>query len=369
MVRLEGGKSLLSGVKGQTEPDFCMQQNQSYQFTRIHNSTIIPGTLSFLANRLPETAGLVIKDDAVHELYRRRLDFPARIPLLLLHAGEECKSPQTVQCIYRFLSENNAARDSCVYVIGGGTITDAAAYAVSTFKRGCKLILVPTTLVGMIDAALGGKTGINLGYQKNAVGTFYPADEILIIPEFQDSLPESELQTGLAEMLKLWFIDKELSLPKLNMHKLITPEQLVEYAKAKLQTCSNDVEDKAERRLLNLGHTFGHILESISHYKLSHGRAVALGIAIALKLSCKLGYLDFEAAAEMEKTLIDFGLHTRADAEIAKLFLDKAGTLIRQDKKAGENGLPLILFKGYRQVFIDESVPLSSVLDLLPECI
>jgi 3-dehydroquinate synthase len=346
-----------------------MEQTVSFIFHREVKSTLSLDTISCLATQLKAKPGLVIMDAKVWQIYQKHLCITIQTPLLLLEAGEKSKSLATVAIIYSFLSEHHANRNSIIYVLGGGTITDTAAYAVSTFKRGCRLILIPTTLVGMVDASLGGKTSINMRLLKNDVGTFFPAEEILLIPEFQTTLPETELQNGLAEMLKLWFIDQELSLPQPDKQKLISSEQLFSYAEAKMQICTKDTEDRSERRLLNLGHTFGHLLESVSRYRIPHGKAVAQGISIAIRLSCRLGFLETETAGRMERVLIDYGFGAQLDSRLTKAFLEKAEFLIGQDKKSDERGLVLVLFRGYRQVFIKEALSLEAIVDFLSSCI
>jgi 3-dehydroquinate synthase len=346
-----------------------MQQMATYDFAGSKSSVLTLGILSTLSESLAETGGAVIIDEKVHSLYKDKLALPADMPMLTLPAGEKHKTMQTAADIYRFLSDNTVTRDTCVFVLGGGSITDVAAYAVSTFKRGCRLVLIPTTLLGMTDAALGGKTAVNTDFLKNSIGTFYPAEEIILLPDFQSTLSAEDLQNGLAEMLKLWFINPELSDLKPNKHNMITPEQILEYAKAKLAICSADPEDRGQRRLLNLGHTFGHMLESVSRYSLPHGAAVALGMAIALRLSSRMGSLDSETAARIEAILLEYGLPVHPDASLAKRLLEKADMLIRQDKKAIARGLPLVLFKGFRQVYLEESAAISSVTELLPDCL
>jgi 3-dehydroquinate synthase len=221
----------------------------------------------------------------------------------------------------------------------------------------------------MTDAALGGKTAVNAEFLKNSAGTFYPAEEVIIIPEFQTTLAKQDLQNGLVEMLKLWFINSALPDIQPDNDGHIRSRQILEYAKAKLDICAKDPFDRNDRRLLNLGHTFGHILESVSRYRIPHGNAVAHGMLISLRLSHLLGFYDKLGTGEMEEIIRKhgFGLQLREDLKLR--FLKEADRLVRQDKKATQKGLTLILFRGYRQVFIHENVAIGAVTDLVPQCI
>jgi 3-dehydroquinate synthase len=340
-----------------------------YNFDLNYKTSVYAMDFPGLGEKLSGAPGCVIIDERVNRLHHTNFDFPRDIPLLTLPAGEKNKTIATVNRIYRFLAENGVNRDSVVYVLGGGTITDVASFAVSTFKRGCRLINVPTTLLGMIDAAQGGKTSVNAGFLKNSVGTFYPAEEVIIVPEFLTTLAKQDLQNGLAEMLKLWFINPALSDIKPDYHEHSSSVQIMEYAKAKLDICTKDPIDRNDRRLLNLGHTFGHVLESVSRYQIPHGQAVAMGISIALKLSEKLRFIDSETALRMEHLLTDFGFGIKLDSAIAKVFLAQAKTLAAHDKKVGIEGFVLVLFRGYRQVLITEALSLDEIVDFLPSCI
>lgn len=310
----------------------------------------------------------VIADKKVQSLYPD-LFAASSENLLLLPAGEKHKTNSAVGRIHKFLLQCKTTRDTEVIVLGGGTVTDTAAYAVSTFKRGCRLTLVPTTLLGMVDAAVGGKTAINANGAKNLLGTFYPADEVIITPEFLSTLPQNELLNGLAEMVKLWHIVPRLNLPRPYALNNLSGDEIVEFTRAKLEICALDPLDRAERRLLNLGHTFGHLLESMTGFRTTHGKAVALGMVMAARFSDQSGYISHATAKDIEDSISAPGFETRLDAKSRKQFLCYLKSRLQNDKKAGEAGLVLVLFKGYRQVFVSDSLPLPSVLQILPACL
>ncbi len=253
--------------------------------------------------------------------------------------------------------------------MGGGTVTDAAAYSVSTFKRGCRLILIPTTLLGMIDAALGGKTALNYKSVKNLIGTFYPAEQVILVPEFLQTLPEDEVKNGLAEMLKLNFIMPDLPVPLILGNIIPAPEIIMDYAQAKLSICSNDLTDKGNRRLLNLGHSFGHTLESYTNFRISHGDAIAWGIATAARVSEKLGYINKDTANKIVNTLETYKFNTYLEAGIKSDFLASIPELILQDKKTDNDLLTLVLFKETGTVTLCKGLTPETITDILPDCV
>lgn len=308
-------------------------------------------------------------DRQVFNLHRDLINLPFTPDILQLTAGEETKTSETVKHIYDFLAKVNADRTTAIFVIGGGTISDTAAYAVSTFKRGCRLVIIPSTLLGMVDAALGGKTAINHKSVKNQVGTFYPAEQVIIVPELLQTLPEAERQNGLAEMLKLRFILPDLPNPCSIDEIIPSPEIIMEYAQAKLMFCSNDFTDRGDRRLLNLGHSFGHTLESFTDYRISHGNAVAWGIAAAARVSEKLGFITKEICSSIVSTLDSYSYTTTLDSDIKSYFLASFPELVLQDKKTENNVLTLVLFKDEGNVQICGGLSLKTITDILPDCI
>ena len=218
---------------------------------------------------------------------------------IVIKAGEQHKNLQTVQRIWKTLLKHHADRNAMLINLGGGVVTDLGGFAASTYKRGIKFINVPTTLVGMVDAAIGGKTGIDFGGGKNQIGTFAEAEDVLINPVFLETLPERELHSGLAEMLKYGFI-ADANLLKVNLENY---QQFIARAgEIKREIVAQDPTEKGLRKILNFGHTLGHAIEShclTTDSPLLHGEAVALGMGAALWLSVRQLGLD-------EKVLHDF---------------------------------------------------------------
>ena len=222
---------------------------------------------------------------------------------IVIRAGERHKNLQTVQRIWRTLMKQHADRNSLLINLGGGVVTDLGGFAASTYKRGIKFVNVPTTLLAMVDAAIGGKTGIDFGGSKNQIGTFAAAEEVIIDPAFLETLPHREICSGLAEMLKYGFIaDSNL----LNVNLENYQQYITHCGEIKREIVMQDPTEKGLRKILNFGHTLGHGIEShclTTDYTLLHGEAVCLGILGALWLSVKQLGLDEKVLQNFEKQL------------------------------------------------------------------
>jgi shikimate kinase / 3-dehydroquinate synthase len=193
-----------------------------------------------------------------------------------LPPGEQAK---TLSSCERLWNELALPRDGTLVAVGGGSTTDAAGFVAATFLRGIAWTAVPTTLVGQVDAAIGGKTGIDLVHGKNLVGAFHWPESTVLDSGFLATLPEAELEAGAAEVVKTGLLSGE------QFWELPLPEQVRRCAAFKAAVCLRDPFDRGPRRVLNLGHTFAHALEAASGFTVSHGRAVALGLTAALRLS------------------------------------------------------------------------------------
>jgi 3-dehydroquinate synthase len=247
----------------------------------------------------------------------------------VLESGESAKHWSSVQKILEAAHRARLARDGLFVGIGGGVVTDMCAFAASLYMRGCRLALVSTTLLGMADAAVGGKTGIDLFGIKNLAGTFYPAEHVYLPAAALTSLPPYEWKSGMAELIKTAILDDEASLhhyaairedflagtffspPQNTAHNTDTGgaraliESIAQAVRVKGRIVEADPKETGtERALLNLGHTFGHALEaSVGLGKLSHGEAVAWGMNCACKLGIALGITPKLRAAEIIKLL------------------------------------------------------------------
>ena len=216
---------------------------------------------------LPDEA--IVADECVARLYGIE-------PMHALAAGETAKTVAQAELLWRSL---RLERSSTLVAIGGGTTLDLAGFVAATFLRGVDWVAVPTTLVAQVDAAIGGKTGIDLPEGKNLIGRFHWPVRTVIDTAFLESLPEDELESGRAEVVKTALLTGE------RLWELETEAQVRRCAAFKAAVCLRDPLEQGERAQLNLGHTFAHALEAASGYSLPHGRAVALGLVAALRLS------------------------------------------------------------------------------------
>jgi len=250
---------------------------------------------------------------------------------IIIKAGEQHKNLQTIQRIWKTLMKHHADRNALLINLGGGVITDLGGFAASTFKRGTKFINVPTTLLAMVDAAIGGKTGIDFGGAKNQIGTFAEAEEVLINPVFLKTLPERELRSGLAEMLKYGFI-ADAKVLEINLENY--QDYILRVGEIKRNIVEKDPMEKGLRKILNFGHTLGHSIEShclTTYYPLLHGEAVALGMAAALWLSVQQCGLDERVLQSFEKQLPV--LLSEAEIRISEADIEPVLSYLVYDKK------------------------------------
>ncbi len=227
----------------------------------------------------------------------------------LLPAGEAAKTAGEAERLWRAL---RLERGSTLVAVGGGSTTDVAGFVAATYMRGVAWVPVPSTLVGQVDAAIGGKTGIDLPEGKNLVGAFHWPSETIIDTTLLSTLPEGELANGRSEVVKTGLLAGE------RIWELELPEQARRCAAFKAAVCLQDPRERGDRAQLNLGHTFAHALEAASGYRLPHGRAVALGLLAALRIS------DLEdEAREVEEVLEPRAVAVDRDAAWAALLRDK----------------------------------------------
>ena len=250
---------------------------------------------------------------------------------IVIKAGEQHKNLQTVQRIWKTLMKHHADRNALLINLGGGVVTDLGGFAASTYKRGIKFVNVPTTLLAMVDAAIGGKTGIDFGDAKNQIGTFAEAEEVLINPVFLETLPERELCSGLAEMLKYGFIS-DAKLLEINLENY--QDFILRAGEIKREIVAKDPTEKGLRKVLNFGHTIGHAIEShclTTDYPLLHGEAVALGMAAALWISMRQCGLDEKVLKDYEKQLPM--LLSEAEIRLSEADIEPIMSFLIHDKK------------------------------------
>lgn len=277
--------------------------------------------------------------------------------IIRIPAGEQGKTIRTVEYLWKKLLEGNADRNSVLINIGGGVVTDLGGFAAATFKRGIDFIHVPTTLLCMADACIGGKTGIDFHNIKNVVGAFKNPQAVFIYPEFLKTLPADEYKSGLAEVIKHGLISGKKKRKELFqlLKKSETPElsaaQIAVTIKTKLAIVENDPNEKNIRRILNFGHTVGHALESWlmkKGEKTFHGYCVAAGMIIELQLSEQLARFPLKDKEEIVQVIQKiFPVISFTKRDIPAII-----KLMEQDKKnaSGKIGFVLINEKGQMEI-------------------
>lgn len=248
---------------------------------------------------------LLIADAALKDTWGNKLAAELECKVFYIHGGEQAKSAKTKERVENFLFKEKCGRDTILIALGGGTITDSVGYIASTFLRGVQLILVPTTLLAIVDASIGGKNGINTKYGKNLIGTLYPPQAVVADLDTLNTLPEHEIRYGMAEIIKIGLAVNPSILKYLNDPKNF--DLLVKCAaEEKISIVEKDPHTHGKRNLLNFGHTVAHALERVSKYSLAHGTAVAIGCMTESHLSMQLGYLireSFEQILSLENHL------------------------------------------------------------------
>ena len=316
----------------------------------------------------------VVCDRAVAHLVPR-LGLDAAV--LELEASEEKKSLRTVEEICRALLEGGADRKSFVLALGGGIISDMAGFAASIYMRGIRFAYVPTTLLAMTDAAIGGKTGVNFLSYKNILGSFTEPCFTWMAAASLEGLPRREVLSGAAEMLKSFIIDnvdgaystaleffRTASLPE--RCDAATAARLLPLARAaagvKAGIVSRDFRESGERKLLNLGHSFAHAIEHLAqtgadgNVGISHGEAVSMGIVLAARLSCALGYAPKGFDSSLEADFAAAGLRVKCPYAPRQLV-----QAMSRDKKAEAGMLSFVLMRGISDVFVEKLEPAKAM--------
>lgn len=284
---------------------------------------------------------------------------------IVIGAGESHKTLQTAQEIWETLLENNADRQAVLVNLGGGMVTDLGGFVASCYQRGIRFVNVPTTLLAMVDAAIGGKNGVNFAGCKNQIGTFAEPLEVMINPICLSTLPERELLSGLAEMVKYGFIvdDALLKVDDRNYEQYI-----LRAGEIKREIVEEDFKEHGYRKVLNFGHTIGHSIESYSlttSTPLTHGEAVAVGMWCALWLSIDQCGLD-------EEVLDDYCpkmrlLLSEAEWDFSAKDIDAIMAYLDHDKKNVDGKHGFVLLKDVEKPLYDQFVPDELVRQSLNE--
>lgn len=296
---------------------------------------------------------------------------PSDLPRVIVPKGEAAKRLEVITSIIDAAIAHRLDRKSALIAFGGGAVTDAAAFSASIYLRGITCILVPTTILAMVDAAVGGKTGVDFAGGKNLVGTFAAAREVRIDPSLAGTLPYRERLSGLAEVLKHAFLADPALLETLDAHRQAILDgdrdlllRIVPAAVAvKARIVAEDYRESGLRAHLNLGHTFGHALESALGLGVwSHGEAVAWGIGRAMALGVRLGATDPAWARRVVTLLERYGYHLGAPP-VDPLLIRRAMDV---DKKRGPNGIEFVLQRAAHDTFV-RTVPEETLWSVLTQ--
>ncbi|MCK6568054.1 MAG: 3-dehydroquinate synthase [Chloroflexi bacterium] len=289
----------------------------------------------------PTYGDLIVTDENVAKYHLEKFN---GIKSVVIPAGEEHKNLQTVSRLWQAFLENGLDRKSVVIALGGGVVGDLTGFAASAYMRGIDWIGIPTTLLSMVDASLGGKTGFDLPEGKNLIGSFHPPKRVIADPSLLLTLTARELRSGMAEVVKHGIISspdlfamcrRGMGWVKDNL------EEVVKHAMAvKIKIIEEDPYEKGFRAALNLGHTVGHAVELVSRFELRHGEAIAIGMTAEAKYSARVGLASQSAVEAIESTLEALGLPTRIPENMPREEIIRA---MRVDKKKNAKSIRFAL--------------------------
>ena len=286
--------------------------------------------------------------------------------LIILKSGEQNKSLLSVEKIISKLTKKKADKNSALFVIGGGVLSDIGGFAASIYKRGIPLILIPTTLLSMVDASIGGKNGVNFEGIKNLIGTFYHPQKIIISPFFLSTLPPNEIQSAWGEIIKHAIIDGGSLWLELLKTDIIIPKpnlELIQKAAAiKYKIVNEDPFEKGKRVVLNLGHTYAHALESYyfeNGKSIEHGNAVLYGILAESVISYHFGYQDIKTLQSI------FFVVNKINSKMDKwIELSELQSYLIQDKKNSNSNIHFVKVAGIGKVDSTFSLTLNQLKKL-----
>ncbi|MBI3133362.1 MAG: 3-dehydroquinate synthase [Bacteroidetes bacterium] len=330
------------------------------------------GFEKILQQQYPHSRFVLLTDENVAEHWSEFMvtgfEILSRAEIIVLPAGEENKNLEICQSVWEALSEYEIGRGDVIINIGGGMITDLGGFVASTFKRGVRFINIPTSLLAQVDASVGGKTGVDLGPFKNQVGLFAEPDLVFLDPGFLETLPQNQIRSGFAEMLKHGLVADAAYWKKLKTVKPENTAEIVPYIEQSVRLKKAIVEqDYAEtglRKTLNFGHTIGHALEGYFLNKenpLLHGYAVGLGIIAESYISLKKGLLSEVEFNEIEAVCKTHFGESLAEKPIAEELLK----LMQNDKKNAGGKINFSLLKGIGNCVFDQQVERGLILESL----
>lgn len=304
-------------------------------------STLYVGRAVELLDRvLPKGRTIIITDANIDRLYP---NIVRRYEHIIVGQGEACKSLQTVDRVYRELMALGADRSTFILGIGGGIVTDIAGFVAATYMRGVEFGFISTTLLGQVDASIGGKNGVNVADYKNMVGTFRQPRFVISDVEMLRTLPKRELRAGMAEVVKSAIIDDAMLFERLercgeDIYDSMADMQnvMMGAVAVKARIVAEDEREGGARRLLNLGHTLGHAIEKCTH-DVNHGEAVAIGLSLIAHAAVRRGMMVEENASRIDSVLAKLGFDLQIPVNIADVLRE-----VKHDKKKIDNMLRVV---------------------------
>jgi len=349
--------------------------------TNLYISREIPG-INKIAGDLNVSSDniLIVADENTFPIAEKIIS-DNNVSVCVLKSGEENKNWQSVEKVLKAAKDANLGRDCLFLGVGGGVIGDLCAFAASVYMRGCRLALTATTLLAMVDSSVGGKTGFDLFGIKNLAGTFYPAQAVYMPLDSLASLPYKEWKNGYAELIKTAVLEGDDFLEQaagsadgIDIKKLLNSDLLCELIKKAVQfkagIASEDLLETGRRKLLNLGHTFAHALESAAGFEnISHGEAVAWGMVQACSLGRALGITPAERADKIKNIILSFGYECACPHPLAE-DTDVLLNAMKSDKKKAKNMLTFIVpdAESARAVNLKTQDDEKLLMDILTGC-
>ena len=318
----------------------------------------------------------IVTDETVYDLYKDRLYTMERdIGLTVLPSGESQKSFPVLQTVLDNMFDQGLDRTDTMIAFGGGVIGDLTGFAASTYKRGCKFVQIPTTLLAQVDSSVGGKTAINVKQGKNLVGAFYQPSIVLTDTSVLSTLPKRELKAGYAEVLKYGLLGnldffnwlETHGNDVLNLKEEAIAEAIAVSCMMKAAIVAEDEQERGRRALLNLGHTFGHALEAEAGYSgdLLHGEAVSIGMQMAFEFSASQRLISNSQAEKIADHLRVKGMKTIDDVRPLLADTDALMRHMSQDKKNEAGRLTFILARAIGEAFVQKDTPADKVREYL----
>jgi 3-dehydroquinate synthase len=337
-------------------------KKQTYKFSNASVDYYLNGGFSQLKKLVDQKSAILITDENIFQHHQKRF---RGWNVIVLKPGEEFKVQPTVDAVIEQLIEMQADRKTTLVGVGGGVITDITGYTASVYMRGIRFGFVPTTLLAMVDASIGGKNGIDVEVYKNMVGIIRQPSFILHDMLFLKTLPQNEWENGFAEIIKhacikdaAMFSELEKNTFKKYQGRKKTICELVRRnALLKTKVVQKDEFENGDRRLLNFGHTLGHALEN--QYELSHGRAISIGMTYAAVISER--YTGFKDANKVARLLQLYDLPTFADFDKQKVF-----SVLKMDKKREKKDINYVLLKKIGKGIV-RTIPLTELEQIIQD--